>query len=263
MSNQKSISIVWSTLRTLVGLSASIATVFLIPVCQVQALTTLDTKVEKMSIEINPERITFKMPRQTQIASAPLAQPAITERLPQSWHIAEAGSPENLGTSNSENLAVTQVGKKYGYQDAEGHTAIEARFDNAYEFFDGLAAIKVGNKWGFIDRYGKPIVAIKFDNASSFNDGLAAVKIGNKWGFIDRQGIIAIVPSFDNAETFSEGLSKIKVGNKWGFIDRQGSIKIEPTFDEAASFNDNTAWVRIGKQVGYIDKVGKFLITSQ
>lgn len=228
MSNQKSIPIVWSSLRTLVGLSASIATVFLIPVCQVRALTTLDTKVEKMSSEINSERIIFKIARHSQLTSAPLAQPA-TERLPQSWHIAEAGSPENLGTSNSENLAVIQVGKKYGYQDAEGHTAIEARFDNAYEFFDGLAAVKVGNKWGFIDRYGKPIVAIKFDNASSFNDGLAAVKIGNKWGFIDRQG----------------------------------SMKIEPTFDEAASFNDNTAWVRIGKQVGYIDKVGKFLITSQ
>jgi WG containing repeat len=263
MSNQKSIPIVWSSLRTLVRLSASIVTVFLIPVCQVRALTTLDTKVEKMSSEINSERTIFKIARHSQLASPPLAQPAITERLPQSWHIAEAGSPENLGTSNSENLAVIQVGKKYGYQDAEGHTAIEARFDNAYEFFDGLAAVKVGNKWGFIDRYGKPIVAIKFDNASSFNDGLAAVKIDNKWGFIDRQGIIAIVPSFDNAETFSEGLSKIKVGNKWGFIDRQGSMKIEPTFDEAASFNNNTAWVRIGKQVGYIDKVGKFLITSQ
>jgi WG containing repeat len=261
MANQKSISIVRSTLRLLVGLSTSIATVSLLP-CQVQALPPLGTKVEKMSIEINPERTAVKIPQDTQKIGTKLAQFDTNKRLARSWYIAQTGSTENSDANNSERLVVIQVGKKYGYQNAAGHTAIAARFDNAYDFFEGLAAVNINGKWGYINRSGDLVVAMQFDNAISFCSGLAAVKIDNKWGFVNRQGVAEIALSFDEVESFSEGLAKVKVGNKWGFIDRKGVMKIEPTFDEAASFNDSAAWVRIGKQVGYIDRSGKFMITS-
>jgi hypothetical protein len=262
MPTQTSEPLVLSTLRTLIGLSVLIATGSLVPTCQVQALPTLATKIEKMSIETNSERTTFKLPQQINLASVPLDTSILTERSQQSKYIAQFDSSENVGTKDSAPLAVIQVGKKYGYQNAEGRTKIAAQFDNAYEFFDGLAAVNINGKWGFINRAGDRIVAMKFDNASSFCSGLAAVKFGDKWGFINQQGVTEIAHNFDEAETFSEGLAKVKIGDKWGFIDREGVMKIKPTFDEAASFNDRTAWVRIGKQVGYIDKTGKFVITS-
>jgi 6-phosphofructokinase len=178
-------------------------------------------------------------------------QPAIAEQSPQSWHVAEALDRTNSDTSDTDKLVVTQMGEKYGYKDTEGRIVIPARFDNAYDFFDGLAAVKIDHKWGYIDRSGKPIMAMKFDLASSFSSGLAAVKVGNKWGYVNHQGATTISAHFDEADT-------VKVGDKWGFIDREGVMKIEPTFDEVANFDENTAWVRIGKQVGYIDGTGKF-----
>ena len=254
MSNQNLISIVGSILHTLVGLSVSIFTFYLIPVYQVKALSRVDS-VEEISSEINPQGY-------TQSTNTPLDRSAITERSLLSGQIAQAESLGNSTYSDTVNLVVTQVGKKYGYQDAEGHTAIAAQFDDVYDFFEGLAAVNINNKWGFIDQSGNLIVTMQYDNASSFSNGLAAVKLGEKWGFIDRQGVTKISHSFDEAETFSEGLAKVKVGDKWGYIDQVGVMKIEPIFDEAASFDNNTAWVRIGNKVGYIDKSGKFVISS-
>ena len=69
--------------------------------------------------------------------------PAVAEGLPQPWHVAEALAGESLSASKSDNLAVAQVGEKYGYKEADGTLTIAANFDNAYEFFDGLAAVKL------------------------------------------------------------------------------------------------------------------------
>jgi hypothetical protein len=187
-------------------------------------------------------------------------QPAMGGQLPGFGHIAEAlTTANNPSSEESDNLILAQMGDKYGYKDAAGKIVISARFDNAYEFFDGLAAVRVNGKWGFIDRSGKPIGPMQFENATSFNDGFAAVKLGGKWGFINDEGEMEIAPTFEDAETFSEGLAKVRIGNKWGFIDEEGAIAIKPIYDEVASFNDSTAWVRIGKQVGYINEAGKFL----
>jgi WG containing repeat len=151
-------------------------------------------------------------------------QPAAAQQLPPAWHVAEALSPAESANEDDKLIAV-QVGGKYGYQDATGRMAISPRFDNVYEFFDGLAAVSIGGKWGFIDRSGRAVIALQFDNAVSFNHGLAAVKVGDKWGFINKQGAVAIAP----------------------------------IYDEVDSFHNDMAWIRIDKKVGYIDQTGKFL----
>ncbi|ECL3693363.1 WG repeat-containing protein, partial [Campylobacter coli] len=53
-------------------------------------------------------------------------------------------------------------------------------------------------KWGFIDKSGKFIVKPKFDEAWDFSEGLAAVGLNGKWGFIDKNGEFAIEPIFDD-----------------------------------------------------------------
>ena len=75
-------------------------------------------------------------------------QPAAAEQLPQSWHIAEAISTATT-TSNTDDFVATLVGEKYGYKDASGRMLIEPRFDDVYEFFDGLAAVEINGKWDF------------------------------------------------------------------------------------------------------------------
>jgi len=39
------------------------------------------------------------------------------------------------------------VENKYGYMDANCRMVIPARFDEAFDFTEGLAAVKIGDKW--------------------------------------------------------------------------------------------------------------------
>ena len=49
-----------------------------------------------------------------------------------------------------------------------------------------------------------PNVGGKFDEAWDFSEGLAAVAIGGKVGFINKAGEFVIKPLFDDAEDFSK-----------------------------------------------------------
>jgi hypothetical protein len=73
-------------------------------------------------------------------------QPAAAQQLPPAWHVAEALSSAKAANEDDKLVAV-QVGGKYGNQDAECRMAIAPRFDNVYEFFDGLAAVSIAGKW--------------------------------------------------------------------------------------------------------------------
>ena len=94
--------------------------------------------------------------------------------------------------------------KEYGFKDESGKVFIDAKYDDALEFSEGLAAVKSGDKWGFIDINGDVAVELKYDGASSFSKGLAAVKSGNKWGFINKTGDVVVTPQYDGVNDFSE-----------------------------------------------------------
>ena len=69
---------------------------------------------------------------------------------------------------------------------------IEARFQGARTFSEGLAAVTVNDKQGFIDRTGKMAIPATFDVAKDFGEGLAPVKTGNAYRYIDKQGRVAV-----------------------------------------------------------------------
>ena len=79
---------------------------------------------------------------------------------------------------------------KCGFVDQNGNIAIDAQFDEAKQFSEGLAAVKIDNKWGYIDRQGNTVIEPKFDKASSFNKGLAVVTEPPlvPIGYINQQG---------------------------------------------------------------------------
>jgi hypothetical protein len=83
---------------------------------------------------------------------------------------------------------------KCGYLDENGNIAIEAQFDEAKPFSEGLAAVKVRvdgfDKWGFINLQGKMVISPKFESVDSFKNGLALVSeppLVPK-GYINQQG---------------------------------------------------------------------------
>ena len=185
----------------------------------------------------------------------------------------------------SEGLARVSKGDKIGFVDKTGKFVIEARFDEAEDFKEGLAAVKVPvkvddsvkSKFGFIDKTGKMVIEPQFNKADSFSEGLAVVTINSmeQDGYIDKTGKVVIAPQFDVAHSFSDGLAKIlmhgeKFIDKAGFIDKSGKIVIAPQFEERPGgssvsyrgFKDGLAAVEVNNKTGYIDKTGKMVIPA-
>jgi len=126
---------------------------------------------------------------------------------------------------------------------------------------------RLGGKYGFLDTSSKKVlIQARFDDAHRFAEGLAAVRVGGpdegKWGYIDPAGRFVIEPQFGGACNFSEGLAAVTSGNwmegKQGYIDRTGKIVIEAQFDVALPFDKGRAWVCVHGKCGQVDIHGKF-----
>ena len=98
-------------------------------------------------------------------------------------------------------------------------------------------------KWRFIDKTGKQVLDAEFDGAMGFHEGLAAVKVGDLWGFVNLQGSFVIPPSFNAVRSFTDGLALIRKENESGFIDKTGTLKISVDFSRAQPFSEGLALV--------------------
>ena len=146
---------------------------------------------------------------------------------------------------------------------------------------EGLAAIATGGKSGFIDQTGKLLIEAKFEDAGAFSEGLAPVKIkgevvwcprdadGNRsgstmlWGYIDKTGKLVIPAQFESAAPFSEGLAAIHNCDQAYFIDKSGKTVISEKFRYASSFSGGLAHVETMTKddllFSYVDKTGKIV----
>jgi hypothetical protein len=153
---------------------------------------------------------------------------------------------------------VTEMDGTEYYIDKTGKKAFDDHHGG--EFQDSRAFFEVNGKYGYINTSGQVIIEAQFDDAAHFGEGLAGVEIGEKWGFIDETGKIVIEPQFDSVGEFTEGLASVAVNDKWGFIDKTGNFVILPQFDKRTYyFEGGVCEVHIGSKTGYIDKTGKFI----
>lgn len=135
--------------------------------------------------------------------------------------------------------------------DMKGNILVEkAPCYYSYEthFVGGLARIQKDFKVGFMNKKGEIVIEAKYDDARDFNEGLAAVKFTNslgesKWGFIDKQGNVKIDFIFQNEPTsFSSGRALILgTNNKYGIIDNSGKIIVEPKYEKIFPYENGFA----------------------
>jgi WG containing repeat len=118
---------------------------------------------------------------------------------------------------------------KAGYIDKSGRVVIEAQFDGACDFSEGLACVEVGGKMGYIDLKGRIVIAPQFEIAQDFSEGLAVVTKDGYYGYTDKEGRVVIEPQFTWAGQFSGGLAHVMVGDKMGYVDQHGSYVWVPT----------------------------------
>jgi WG containing repeat len=116
---------------------------------------------------------------------------------------------------------------------------------NDPKFFEGLLVVRKNSKYGYINREGKLAIGLKFDEAYDFSDGVARVvtkKNGKSFSsYINKQGeyILKSQNNISESFDFKEGLALAKdsITKKYGFIDKKGMFVIPPIFDTRAGSN--------------------------
>ncbi|MFL5291215.1 MAG: WG repeat-containing protein [Myxococcales bacterium] len=155
--------------------------------------------------------------------------------------------------ASPETAALFPVQKdgKRGYIDRAGRTVIEAKFERAERFSEGLAAVVLDGRHGYIDGSGAMVLVPPGNPAGEvhrpFRDGLAAVRTRSGIGFLDRAGKLVIPARFSSAEDFSEGLAFACDRLGCGYIDRAGRGVFGPGLLGGAPFRDGIAAVWVGK----------------
>jgi hypothetical protein len=188
---------------------------------------------------------------------------------------------------------------KSGYIDRTGKLVIEAKYDHAGEFSEGLAVVghgfiyegldKVkpafgnfvpiplepdGFKWEIIDESGNIVAKLQTNwnyMHSIFSEGLAPFQgdvAGDKsqlFGYMDKTGKTIIEPRFIFAWYFKDGLAPVCVeSQRCGIIDRTGEFVVRPVYNETRQLSEGLALVRNEEWLaGYVNKSGEVVLATQ
>ena len=99
------------------------------------------------------------------------------------------------------------------------------KYEEAYNFSDGLASVKLNGKWGFIDAKGIEAIPFQYEGAKYFEEGYAAAKQNGKWGVINKENKTILGFMYDDIVWIKNDANdiRVKTGNKYIHVDRQGN----------------------------------------
>ncbi|MCL2511404.1 MAG: WG repeat-containing protein [Bacteroidales bacterium] len=94
-----------------------------------------------------------------------------------------------LGAYGQELERYQCVDGKWGFKDSKtGAEIIPCKYDDVWNFAEGLAPVKLNSRYGFVDKTGKEVIPLKYDDVWGFSEGLAQVELKKKRGVIDKTG---------------------------------------------------------------------------
>jgi len=133
---------------------------------------------------------------------------------------------------------------------------LKGKYDNVWDYSEGMIGVMKGDKYGFCDSTGKEVIPCQYDGPGTFREGVADVKKDGLLGFIDKTGK-EIFPfrKYDYAGGFENGLSVFRIikdeKELYGFIDKTGNEVIPPVYEEV-----EVSW--FGKGNAIVQKGGKW-----
>lgn len=84
---------------------------------------------------------------------------------------------------------VSNPQQKYGAIDKTGRQVIPFRYDDLRVVYDGLIPFAENGKYGYLDAASlTPVIEAQYDNATGFNNGMAVVAKGGRAMVIDKSG---------------------------------------------------------------------------
>lgn len=140
-------------------------------------------------------------------------------------------------------------------------TAATKKYDELYEFHEGLARVCKDKKYGFIDKLGHEIISCKYDDAKDYDKGISVVTLGDKKGAINREGDMVIPCKYDNINLCKDdSLAAAFINETSGFIDLEGNVVVPFDYDYCGTFSEGLADVRKNGLIGFVNKNGELVI---
>jgi hypothetical protein len=159
---------------------------------------------------------------------------------------------------------------KYGLKNSSGEIVIQAKFDSAFTYDDGLARVKANGKWGVLDKKGKEIIPIKYHSIvrdyfewdEDFEEAdwfIARLNPGDKSKLIDTKGKELKFTGY-SPYGFSEGRLAVSTNKNWGYVDFNYREIVPMKYTVAEDFEQGLARVKLNGKWGYLDTTGKTVI---
>lgn len=122
----------------------------------------------------------------------------------------------------SNELAAARVNGKWGLfsvRDNQVEEVFSPQYAGMRDYTENRLPVKLDTgKWGYLNPYQAVEVEAQFDQAYSFSDGIAGVQVGDKRGFILPDGTFAAEPIFEDFWRHARGIAPVKLNGKWGVI---------------------------------------------
>lgn len=147
-----------------------------------------------------------------------------------------------------------------GYTDTKGNTAIPAKFDLGWPFYENRARVLKDAAWHYIDKTGKVITKKTYDSITTFKNRVGIVKINNLFGAIDSLGNELTNIEFSSLKHSAGSryliYSKLINGKeRWGLLDNLGNLLLQPIYESDFEFSDGMASaIRNGRLVFFNTK---------
>lgn len=138
---------------------------------------------------------------------------------------------------------------KYGYIDINRQTKIEAIYDDAQMFVDGVAIVIRGGNYSGINKSGTVAVQARASVMESLGNGRISYydTQRRKYGMLSTQGPEIGSPNYSHIYKFTDnGLARVYIDNKYSYIDKDAHEK-QPSNGKAVAatdFHEGIAFVK-------------------
>lgn len=161
----------------------------------------------------------------------------------------------------------------YGYMDTQGKGIIEAQYDDASAFYDGLAIVSKNELFGLINKKNESITALKYLDISRSTEGFIAEDSAGFYIFNNQgqllqkdalqseelqQTLSALSNYIETVEpTVVSKYERIERNGKIG-LNKNGKVVLAPKYDDIIVQTNATVFVvKQGKNLLYFDTTGK------
>ena len=147
--------------------------------------------------------------------------------------------------------------KKHGLMDTKtSKIKIPVKYEQPFNFFNGIAIVKLNGKWGIIDENDNIVLKIKYDEIKgTYEDNLFILKLNGKYGIYDLIKKLIVPIKYDYIKGFPY-LICMGLNNKYGFFDYKLHEIVSFIYDyvnDKYNINNKLLCVGQGNKIGFID----------